>query len=160
MASNLLTLPREIRKIIYPHLSHTLEFTWPWRTITSVHTNMEPRTMTPYGTVQVQLHNAPDTGALSTHSRIRDGCIQEARMSPLEVTTVLPVFYDDIEDTWHNTSTDPDERARAAFKHVKHATLYIDCGLSRNRRSSNSPRRTVIDKLLAHFCELRQIWQR
>jgi hypothetical protein len=91
MASNLLTLPRGICNTIYPYLSHTLEFEWPWRPMPVAHIIKELCPEISHGTVQVYLHHVHDPSALSTHPspRTRDEYLDEAHMSPLEAIIVV-----------------------------------------------------------------------
>jgi hypothetical protein len=125
MSPNLLTLPREVRNIVYGYLSHKLEFEWRWA-INEEHNN--PVGSPLYDVANVRFENVPEPGVLSAHSRLRAEYLEEDAFHNKQLTMSITLRLDSIdmsEPLPNGASTDA--QIDTAFAMVKHATLYIEC---------------------------------
>lgn len=68
-SAHLLALPRELRDMIYPSLSHKVAFKWLWQEASEQFTACGP---TFYNTVDVEFPAAPSVGVLAVHSRLHE----------------------------------------------------------------------------------------
>jgi hypothetical protein len=152
MAAHLLSLPCELRNIVFAHLSHPLEFDWQWQLQKNTRVGDPAEAMC--STVQVRFAAAPDTGALLTHSRLHDEYLEESNFVVVDITMNLS------QDSHLNLAElakgkeRSDKRAIAAFKNVRLATIYFEPGdydgQSRNRVFT----RNLIERFLIRFCAL------
>jgi hypothetical protein len=119
---HLLTIPREIRDIIYTHLSHDIAFRWGYRTFSF-----------PLGgsyATPVHFHGVPSLSALLTCSRI----FEEYSAAPCfrNLSLSLTTGKDSMRVLREDEATNRD-RALDLFSHIQRVNFHID---SPNQRIS------------------------
>lgn len=127
MVSHLLTLPRELRNMVYPHLSHPVEFDWRWLIDRDYFLpfKREGEVRLRYHTAQVRFDAASDADVLATHSRLREEYLEDTIIADLSVPVTIEMYRCDTTLTELQPGEILDQRAKAAFANVKHATLYF-----------------------------------
>jgi hypothetical protein len=108
MTHNILTLPREVRNLIYDNLSHELEFQWLWHAneeLPNIYRSNGPL----YDTARMWSDNAPSPGALAAHSRLHEEHIEGLeRHDDLSVSITL-----DLGSEYHVSYRDAKENTDA-----------------------------------------------
>jgi hypothetical protein len=149
MTAHLLALLRELRGMIYPDLSHKVEFNWLWKEADEQFAMCGP---TFYTTVAIQFDSAPTSGVLAAHSRLRNEYLEEKLLTQLSVTLTLRLS--SIQLCEMECDEDPDTRAAAAFQNVKHATIFVECERSCGGTSITAPHEANVHELIARFLAL------
>ncbi|KAJ4363418.1 hypothetical protein N0V83_009711 [Neocucurbitaria cava] len=88
MASRLLTIPREIRDLIYSHLGNSISVEWTWPTEHLRTKNIFSPRLLPQA-VRLQVQNAPQLSVLLTHSRLHDEYLEIVSRNGLSATVDL-----------------------------------------------------------------------
>ncbi|KAF2449044.1 hypothetical protein P171DRAFT_482078 [Karstenula rhodostoma CBS 690.94] len=112
---HLLSLPREIRDLIYPCLTHSKTFSWPW--CQSVLSTKYPGTLFEMMMVKVEMAGVPLHNVLLTHSQIKAEYLETVSKHSSAKFTVL-------EDGDSSLSKLPDE----ALRKITDATWVVEWG--------------------------------
>jgi hypothetical protein len=156
MASNLLTLPREIRNIIFANLPHVLEFDWLWA-INEDH--QSPSGVYLHDVVTVRFDNAPAAGALSANAQLRAEYLEEDAFNKTELSVRVTLKL----TSNHMSKPSPNEpntdaHVDAAFAKVAHATLYVECPRGRSLHDDEKDKmRHFLARIAVKFTNLRTL---
>jgi hypothetical protein len=112
---HLLTLPREIRDLIYTYLSHDVVFEWGYRTFSFPIGGSHATT--------VQVHGIPSLSALLTCTRMSEE--YSAAPSFMNVSLSLTAGTDSQRCLREDAATNQD-RALDLFSHIQHVNFRID----------------------------------
>ncbi|KAH7076254.1 hypothetical protein FB567DRAFT_596869 [Paraphoma chrysanthemicola] len=106
MAPHLLSLPLELRQIIYAYLHKIINTTWPCRTTAT--------------STSIEVHNAPLVSVLLVCSQMHDEYADADCFSALSAT-IFANLLDEFEENFHRLYID--DHVRTSLTHVQHLSI-------------------------------------
>jgi hypothetical protein len=118
----LLSLPREIRNIIYRHLCPQTRFSWYWRVDESRQIRSDPPL---YEVVHVRIENGPEPGLLATNRQLRHEYLEEDQQFYLFNEPTATITFKTARRLHRKSGDQIVKLADAALAKIKHATILI-----------------------------------